>query len=98
MELTRVILGPVVTEKSERQKVAQKTYTLRVANQATKVDIRAALKRLYDVDVADVRIVRVGGKVRMFGRGRVMQKRHPFKKAIIKLSPKSKTLDLTAVK
>lgn len=98
MELTRVILGPVVTEKSERQKVESKTYTLRVAKHATKVDVKAALKRLYDVDAAEVRVMTVGGKTRMVGRNRTMQKRHPYKKAIVKLAPKSKALDLTAVK
>lgn len=96
MDLSRVILGPVVTEKAERQKADAKTYALRVSPRATKVDIRAALKRIYDVDVLDVRVLRVGGKLRAIGRTRTMQKRHPYKKAIVKLAPKSKALDLTA--
>lgn len=98
MDLSRVILGPLVTEKAERQKTQAKTYSLRVAPQATRVEVKAALKRLYDVDAASVRMMRVGGKIRLFGRGRVMQKRDPFKKAIVTLGPKSKALDLTAFK
>jgi len=98
MDLTRVILGPVVTEKAEHQKVGAKTYALRVSSQATKVDIQAALKRIYDVDTVSVRIIRTGGKTRAFGRARTMQKRHPYKKAIVQLAPKSKALDLTALK
>jgi len=99
MDLTRVIIGPVVTEKSERMKTADKrVYTLRVDKQATKIDVKAALKRFYDVDAASVRVMRTTGKVRRFGRNGVMQKRHPFKKMMVTLSAKSKALDLTSFK
>lgn len=98
MDLSRVILGPIQTEKAERQKTDTKTYSLRVSPRSTKVDIKAALKKIYDVDALDVRVMRVGGKTRAIGRTRTMQKRHPYKKAIVKLASKSKTLDLTAFK
>jgi len=98
MDLSRVILGPIVTEKAESQKANAKTYWLRISPRATKIDVKAALKRLYDVDATSVRVVNVGGKVRAMGRQRTMQKRHPFKKAIVKLSLKSKALDLTSFK
>ena len=58
MDLSRIIIGPVTTEKSERQKV-HRTYTLTVHPAATKVDVQNALKRQYDVDVASVRLIRV---------------------------------------
>ena len=98
MDLSRVILGPIQTEKAERQKTVSKTYSLRVSSRSTKVDIRAALKKIYDVDALDIRVMLVGGKTRAIGRTRTMQKRHPYKKAIVKLAPKSKPLDLTAFK
>ncbi|MDA1209047.1 MAG: 50S ribosomal protein L23 [bacterium] len=99
MDLTRVIVGPVVTEKSERMKTANKrVYTLRVDNNATKIDVKTALKHFYDVEAASVRIMRTTGKVRRFGRSGVMQKRHPFKKVMVTLSAKSKALDLTSFK
>ncbi|MFA7682517.1 MAG: 50S ribosomal protein L23 [Candidatus Peribacteraceae bacterium] len=97
MDLTRVILGAVVTEKAERLK-SQRTYTLRVAQQATKVDVVAALKRYYDVEVKSVRVMRVISKVRPFGRGGMMQKRHPYKKVCVTLAPKSKVLDIATFK
>ncbi|PIR52974.1 50S ribosomal protein L23 [Candidatus Peregrinibacteria bacterium CG10_big_fil_rev_8_21_14_0_10_49_10] len=96
MDLSRVILGPVVTEKAEGQKLSVKTYWLRVSPRASKVDVKAALKRVYDVDAASVRMLRVGGKVRAIGRTRTMQKRHPYKRAIVTLTAKSKALDLTS--
>tara|TARA_Y100000310_G_C20359116_1_gene658099 strand:- start:271 stop:567 length:297 start_codon:yes stop_codon:yes gene_type:complete len=96
MDLSRVILGPIVTEKAERQKNEAKTYSLRIAPRATKIDVKAALKRIYDVDTESVRIMRVGGKIRAVSRSRTMQKRHPYKKAVVKLTAKSKALDLTS--
>ncbi len=97
MDLSQVIIGPVVTEKAERQK-ANRTYTLRVSKRATKIDVKNALRRFYDVEVESVRVMRTTGKVRRFGRGNVMMKRQPFKKVIVTLVPKSKALDVASFK
>lgn len=97
MELSRVILGPVVTEKAERLK-AQNTYTLRVAGQATKIDVKNALRKYYDVDVAVVRVLNTVPKRRLIGAGVVMEKRHRNKHMIVRLAKKSKPLDLAAFK
>ncbi len=96
MDLSKVILGQVVTEKAERLK-SDRTYTLRVAPKATKVDIKAALKRYYDVYATSVRVMRVMPKSRNF-RGGVMQKRHPYKKVLVTLESKSKPLDIATFK
>ena len=97
MDLSRIILGPVTTEKSERLKT-ERTYTLKVHPAATKVDIKNALKKFYDIEVASVRAVRVGTKQRSLGAGRTMTKRHPSKKMMITLDKNSPTLDLTKFK
>ncbi len=103
MDLSRVIIGPVVTEKAERLKAgsgkstgSKHTYTLRVVDEATKIDIKNALRTYYDVDVAKVRIVRTQTKTRMLGNGKSMEKRHSFKKALVTLAKKSKALDISA--
>jgi large subunit ribosomal protein L23 len=93
MELTRVILGPVVTEKSERSKT-DRVYTLRVAPAATKVDVAQALSRHFGVEVASVRMVNIRGKVRELGAGRITTRRHASRRAIVTLGAKSKSLDL----
>lgn len=97
MDLSRVILGPIVTEKAERQKAEARTHTLRVAKRATKIDVKSALKKFYDVDVTNVRVVRVPSKHRAV-RGGVMEKRHPYKKVLVTLGAKSKALDLASFK
>lgn len=95
MDLSRVILGPIVTEKSERLK-NERTYTLRVHSQATKVEVKAALRKFFDSDVTNVRVSRVRPKSRRMGQNRLMVKRDSYKKVMVTLA--SKALDLAAFK
>ena len=96
MDLSRVILGSIVTEKAERLKAAGKTYTLHVAHAATKIEVKKALKEFYDIDAKSVRVMRTRGKQRILGQGKVMEKRHPIKKVMVTLASGSKPLDLAA--
>lgn len=98
MDLSRVILGPVETEKAERLKGVSRTYTLRVAPGSTKVDVIAALAKYYDVEATSVRVMRMPSKVRLVGRGRTLTKRKAFKKVMVTLSTKSKPLDIANFK
>lgn len=94
MDLSRVIIGPVVTEKAERLKAAH-AYTLRVHPSATKIDLKNALRRYYDVEVAGVQVLRTCPKTRMVSQGKFMEKRHRTKRMIVRLTKKSKALDLS---
>ena len=94
MDLSRVIIGPIVTEKAERLKAQERTYTLQVAPQATKIDVAKALRSFYDVEVQSVRVLRTRPKHRMLGSGVAMEKRHAMKKVMVTLTQGSKTFDL----
>jgi large subunit ribosomal protein L23 len=99
MELSNVIKGHIVTEKAERQKTSARTYTLVIDQGATKIDVKKALKKFYDVEVESVRVHLVRPKTRTFGtKGAQMEKRHRSKRAMVTLSTKSKTLDLSTLK
>lgn len=95
MDTSSVILGNLVTEKSERLKEGR-IYTLRVAPKATKVQVLQALKSLYGVEPTSIRMVRSPAKKRKGPSGPVT-KRRAHKKAIVTLSEKSKALDLASV-
>lgn len=97
MELSRVILGPVTTEKSERLKTGR-TYTVRVAPDATRIEVQKALQEFYGVDVTSVRILHVRKKERMLNAHRSLTKRHTQKRALVTLAPKSKMLDFSQFK
>jgi large subunit ribosomal protein L23 len=98
MDLSRVIVGPVETEKSERMKASDRTYTIKVAPNATKIDVKSALSKYYDVEATSVRVLRTNSKTRAVGRGKVITKRKPFKKAMVTISKKSKPLDVANFK
>ncbi len=97
MELTSAIIGPVVTEKAEVLKSVSK-YLIQVHPHATKIDVKNALRKFYDVDVESVRVMNTVPKRRMIGAGKVMEKRHRSKRMIVTLAKKSKPLDLATFK
>lgn len=98
MDLSRVILGPITTEKSERLKGVNRTFTIRVAPKATKVDVKGALLKYYDIEATSVRSLRNPKKTRRIGRGKLMIKRKPYKKVMVTISEKSKPLDIANFK
>lgn len=83
MNLQEVIRRPVVTEKAAAQKDEQDTLCFEVAANANKVQIRAAVERLFKVKVEGVRTVNNVGKMRR--RGRFSGYRSDWKKAYVKL-------------
>ena len=85
-----IILAPVVTERSMAG-FADKKYTFRVANDATKVDIARAVEQKFGVKVAKVNTVNVRGHVRRMGRYEGMTAAR--KKAVVTLDKDSKTID-----
>lgn len=98
MDLSRVIVGPIATEKAEKMKGVNRTYTIRVAPNATKIDVKGALLKYYDIEATSVRSLRNPSKKRTVGRGKVMIKRKPYKKVMVTISEKSKPLDVANFK
>jgi large subunit ribosomal protein L23 len=87
----QVIVSPVVTEKATRlNEFSQVTF--RVALDATKPEIRAAVEQLFGVKVEAVNTVVIKGKTKRF-RGRE-GRRSDWKKAVVRLQA-GETIDLT---
>lgn len=83
MKLQEVIRRPVVTEKAVAKKDEERTLCFEVAAGANKVQIRAAVERIFKVKVASVRTSNNVGKERR--RGRFSGFRSDWKKAYVKL-------------
>lgn len=81
--LMTVIRGPHLSEKAHLA-AENNQVVLRVRTDATKSEIRQAVKLLFEVDVDSVRVVNVKGKNKRFGmtRGR----RSDWKKAYVRLA------------
>jgi large subunit ribosomal protein L23 len=86
-----VILAPVITEKATLLSELNKVV-FRVANDATKDEIAAAVEELFKVNVTKVNTVVVEGKRKRF-RGR-LGKRNDVKKAIVTLA-EGQSIDIT---
>ncbi len=80
--VSSVIIEPIVTEKTVAQ--AGK-YTFRVHVDATKQDMKGAVKEFYGVEVDNINVIPVREKTRMLGRGKTMTKRRTGKKMTITL-------------
>lgn len=82
--LYQVILAPHVSEKTATAAEMEGRHTFRVANDASKLEVRKAVEKLFSVDVRGVQIVNVRGKTKRFGSGE--GKRSDWKKAIVRLA------------
>lgn len=82
--LTKVILAPVISEKSNRLAEKQQQMVFKVLPDATKVEIKAAVELLFDVKVASVTTTTTKGKVKRFGRA--LGRRSDVKKAYVSLA------------
>lgn len=92
MNLSYVIKGPVITEKSMKLS-EHNQYVLRVHDDATKDEIKSAVKKFFGVDASDVKIIHLPKKIRVRSAHGPQTKRKPRKKAIICL-PEGTSFDI----
>jgi large subunit ribosomal protein L23 len=77
-----VLLAPVVSEKSYSL-INDRKYTFKVHKDAHKTQIRQAVEELFDVEVANVNVLKVQSKPKR--RGLTRGRRPGWKKAIVQL-------------
>ena len=85
-----IIKKPIITENSMDQ-MADKKYTFEVSKDANKIEIKKAVEEIFGVKVEKVTTMRVLGKVKRMGAN--SGKRPDWKKAIVKLTESSKTIE-----
>jgi len=83
-QLMNVVLAPVVSEKSTFVADKNRQYVFRVADHATKPEIKAAVELMFKIKVDAVTVSNVKGKKRRFGR--VEGRRRNWKKAYVRLA------------
>jgi large subunit ribosomal protein L23 len=82
--LYRIIQSPVLTEKGTDDQHKRNSYTFRVPVDANKVEIRAAVQKIFNVKVKSVNTLRVTQKVKR--RGYVAGTTPAWKKAMVVLN------------
>ena len=84
-QLMNVVLAPIVSEKSTLVADKNDQVVFRVADAATKPQIKAAVELLFKVKVESVQVLGVKGKEKRFGR--MQGRRRSWKKAYVCLAP-----------
>ena len=79
--LMTLLLAPVVSEKGTFIADKHEQVIFRVAPDATKPEVKAAVELMWKVDVESVQIANVKGKEKRFGR--FMGRRRDWKKAYV---------------
>jgi len=82
--LYSIILAPHVSEKTALASEMEGRHTFRVVNDASKLEVRKAVEKLFEVNVKSVQILNVRGKTKRFGQAE--GKRSDWKKAIVRLA------------
>jgi large subunit ribosomal protein L23 len=82
--LMTVVLAPVVSEKSTFVADKNRQYVFRVADDATKPEVRAAVELMFKTKVDSVTLLNVHGKTRRFGKG--IGRKRSWKKAYVRLA------------
>jgi large subunit ribosomal protein L23 len=82
--LTKVLVAPLISEKSARLADANNQVGFKVLRDASKPEIRAAVEKLFNVTVTNVQVSNMKGKVKRFGQ--TIGKRSDWKKAYVTLA------------
>lgn len=90
MNARDIILAPVITEKAVSV-LPEKKYTFRVAKDANKISIAAAVEEIFGVKVKKVNTISMKGRLRRMGRHEGYTS--DWKKAIVTLTEDSKTIE-----
>lgn len=83
-KLYKVILAPVISEKSTSVAEIANQVVFKVIQSANKAEVRAAVEKMFDVKVEGVQILNVKGKTKRTRYG--LGKRSDWKKAYVTLA------------
>lgn len=78
-----VVKRPLITEKSERGRESDRQYAFEVHQDATKIQVKNAVEKLFSVHVTAVRTSIARGKNKRVGRS--IGRRPNWKKAVVTL-------------
>ena len=82
--LQHILLAPQISEKATYVAEKNEQVIFRVASDATKQEVKAAVEKLFSVTVESVNISNVKGKQKRFGRS--VGRRQDWKKAYVCLA------------
>ena len=85
-----IIIKPIITEQS-MEATEEKKYVFQVAMDANKIEIKKAIEEIFGVKVEKVNTIRMDGTEKRMGVH--IGRRANWKKAMVKLTADSKTIE-----
>ena len=85
------IIKPLITEKANKLTEKRNVYTFIVRPEANKSEIKKAIEQIFGVKVEKVNTIRMDGKAKR--QGVTSGRRANWKKAMVKLTADSKTIE-----
>ncbi len=84
----RILIKPIITEKSSAQTEAANQYTFMVDKKANKTEIKRAIEKLYNVSIDSVNTIIVPSKKKVRNTKSGMQRgtKSAYKKAIVRVT------------
>ena len=83
--LTKVLVAPIVSEKATFVADRNNQVAFRVLQDATRIEIKAAVELMFKVEVESVQVLNQTGKAKRFGR--FNGRRRHVRKAYVSLKP-----------
>ena len=83
--LMAVLVAPIVSEKATMVGEKSNAVTFKVLQDATKLEIKAAVELMFKVEVKGVSVANIKGKTKRFGRS--VGRRDHVRKAYVTLKP-----------
>jgi len=91
MKTQEIIRRPLITEKSTVLRDEKNIIAFEVHRDANRIEVKRAVEAQFKVRVADVRILRIHGKVRR--QGKYVGRRPDWKKAYVRLVEGEKQIE-----
>ena len=95
MNLSDVLLKPILTEKANAQQETLQRYAFKVAKKANKLEIKKAVEQFYGVTVVNVNtsVTPAKNKSRFTNAGMISGRKPAYKKAYVTIA-EGDTIDL----
>jgi large subunit ribosomal protein L23 len=93
--MARVIIKKAITTEKSHLDQDKGIWTFLVSNDSNKIEIKQAVKQLFDVEVESVNTTSVRKKIRKLGKSRIHTRRAQGKIARVTLKDKKKKIDMT---
>ena len=82
--LSKILLSPLVSEKTTRASEENRQVVFKVLPGSSKLEIRRAVEKMFEVSVTAVQVINVKGKTKRSGQS--VGKRSNWKKAYVTLA------------